>query len=487
MPTPAIPASTLFDEKDIKLYVRWQRSNPGLPQERYGTLPTAFEYQEYMYWRDHLRWSHLPRVAGLNFIGLNEVLAATGREQNPAYNRFTQATTCHHPLHPAHPVVIAAGKSTEHDDQLIALLCPFCMIQVHLDLLNALEKRFIILGGPWKSEPGVDVQQYSRTNASCHRAKLDLIKTVYNFEAWAEAECMWENLHLDQDVDVVKQFDARQALKLWRGENINPALLEGEASSQLTLVADTGKEATPVSNKGKKSRKVSFQFGTPEDTKHRSNALFSRSCPTYDPASTHSCPDTDGWYDTSFLRDYHYSIRQCRILCMDQDTVLPYITYHDLNSGPDRGENVHVERLIGLVEGWLANESAHDRSLWQQYLARSGGMFVVQKQDETNGDDFDWFTIVETLAGTTLEEHARNVGDLDEEDEAKEAEEEAAASPEDLIEDVDGWDQDSLASEDEDEEPDEEDTVTKTSMGVTVVESEDVEMRDASGIASEVD
>ncbi|KAF2654472.1 hypothetical protein K491DRAFT_679632 [Lophiostoma macrostomum CBS 122681] len=61
-----ISATFLFGEKELKLYQRWQLTQPSISSERYGLLPTAFEYEDYLFWRDHLRQRYLP--GGGNFI-----------------------------------------------------------------------------------------------------------------------------------------------------------------------------------------------------------------------------------------------------------------------------------------------------------------------------------------------------------------------------------------------------------------------------------
>ncbi|KAF2244060.1 hypothetical protein BU26DRAFT_435151 [Trematosphaeria pertusa] len=446
-----LPASIIFTPTELKHYRRWQRQTTSLKPQDQGLLPSAFEYADFKAWlarRDSGCFTNSP----FDDIAAHP-LAPTEPEYVPSDRGFTLAEKCGHPLHPAHPGV--RGKSeaktceeekegSEVQDEILVLRCPCCVLKAHLRLLVALSEKWTDVGGPWRQfdQGSVDASLYGDSNRAFHRAKLGLINSAIRFETWADAEAGWEAENLDSDVDAVRQYSAGRAWDLYQKGISFPAHLKQKEEP-----------ATPTT---KKRKQLSFSPDTPEDTKHRPNLLFSRGCPYYNPESPHKCPDQDGWTDTSFLRDYHYAISQCRILLITNDPSLSYLTYRNLNAGPDRGDNIYVTRLLELVDNWLDTMTPENRQGWMDYFSGASEIFVVYKADGKPGEDFDDFYTVDSLVGTGVEIYARIVGDIDEEEyvaRARIAPQVAAETPEDF------FDQVSLASDPESEEDELEDLV----------------------------
>ncbi|KAF2787963.1 hypothetical protein K505DRAFT_287001, partial [Melanomma pulvis-pyrius CBS 109.77] len=390
---------------------------PHVPQVRYGTLPTAFEYEDYLHWCAQKRECYRPVIPDGD---LPQLEYSSSLEIRRDWRIFQKAEKCKHPLHPTHPANFAALKKElnekenmddEEDGEVEdeaprCLRCPVCTMRAHLNFNKALLEKWADIGGPWrelnklrellKLDP--KGRQYDASKKANHRAKVDMINTVHEFEDWAEAEKNWEVDNWDTHVRAVEQYSAGEAVRIFYDETKFPAILASNALGQ----------CTPTPEKPKK--KLAFTPDT-SDTKNRPRCFYSRNCITYDPDSPHSCLDEDGWDNTSFHHDHLYAISQCRILRVVYEPGCPYLKYYDLNAGKDRGDNMHVTRLQKEVADWV--ESREARTEWINYLATASDIFLVLKEDWTDGDDWDRFEIVSTLAETRLAPYARLIGDLE--------------------------------------------------------------------------
>ena len=324
---------------------------------------------------------------------------------------FDKTEKCLHPIHPAHPAASLAlkrkleGKFEEEDDgkqvaPLRAFRCPACTMHAHLNFVKILLDKWNVLGGPYRLRTDLTEEEISmlgQTNKAYYRAKLDMINTVHGFEDWAKAEEKWEAENPTTDVSAIKKYTAGEAVEIFR-RDLTPALPAAAVVAQTKL-----------------KKTLSFTEDTQESSPHRPFELFSRRYYQYEPRSPHSCTDEEGWLDSSFMYDHLYTIGQCRILRVEYDRINRRFKYRDLNSGKDKGNNVHVERLRLQVKSWLETEV--DREMWVKYLARASDIFhVMHTNREYNGDDFNQFEISTGLKGSPFEEYARLIGDLNEEE-----------------------------------------------------------------------
>lgn len=413
-----IPATILFDEEQMQLYARWQTEQPYIPQNRYDTLPTAFEYEEYVTWRDQLRGHYPFETPSSNSVSVDDTTEDTGGYPSSIVqdsdSKALVAKMCKHPLHPL---------TEERGLQELPKRCPLCIMRAHLSLLATLEERWAQLGGPWRQCDWVDEAQraqYQIGTRAYHRAKVDMINTMEDVEDWVEIESQWETNHPGADVTVAAPFSAKAAMELFEKEHshlIAPSsgsLEDGKSEANVLRVEEKSK-STPTQPL-KRNQDVSF---TPDtlDTHNRPNTAYSRACTGYDPESPYSCPDEEGWQDTSFIKDYRYCLSQCRILLMVYDPEkTPDVIYKDLNVGPDRGDNRHVDRLHMLVAEWLSTQADEERLWHMESLSNTTDLFFVHTADWDEGDNFDMFYHHTTLVGTLLEAYARMIGDIDEDE-----------------------------------------------------------------------
>ncbi|KAF2268061.1 hypothetical protein CC78DRAFT_590285 [Lojkania enalia] len=417
--TAHLPASTLFGKKELKVYRRWQSLQPGIPECRYNTLPTAFEYEEYLEWRKKSRNGYFNNVFGVNLEPLDKENGEEENEKRWMDMGYRLATKCKHPLHPTHPGAFAEDigheeviEDVEHESRR----CPVCVIRAHLRFLAVLYDKWEDVGGPWRNW---DVQldptgtKYPLSLKSFHTAKVDMINTLLEFEEWVGTEEDWEAENHDVEVEDAKEFGARKAIEMFLKENKYPTTEFGDDSGELTIdiagLRQEHEEESVSSGMGTR-KKVDFSPAT-LDTKTRSTAFYSRVCHAYDPGSKNACPEPEGWDDTSFFRDHLYSISQCRILLVIRDLNICQLRYRDLN--PLRENNVHVEHLQNLVTEWLENLNSEESAYWKQYMSESSDIFLVYNNDWTDSDDFDGFEMKPDLKDTGLEWFARLIGDWD--------------------------------------------------------------------------
>jgi hypothetical protein len=387
------PATLVFDnETEIQLYSKWQIQQPSIPGERHGALPDAFQYADYVYWRDNLRSLYLPELPELP--GTRTSAPYGPREAlDPKHRARLQdegwmfAQKCGHALHPAHPVHAAAAHSDDKEEgQLPETVqrCPVCVVRALLDFVNVLLQKWKDVGGPWRNidqAADPEAMKYRTAQRAYHHVKVDLLNTVHEFEEWAVAEAEWEEENPDVEVELASWYGATAALDLFRDElessqTASPGTLEKERAS--LSASPEEEQAQPQRKKAKK--RIIFSEDTAE-TRNRDNSLFYRSSTTYDQQSPHTCPDGEGWVDTSFYQDVMYTISQCRILLLIYDhSANPKCSYVDLNDGKHRGSNKHVERLQKLVGNWLTAMPPDLHQYWAARMSAFSDIFMVYKE-----------------------------------------------------------------------------------------------------------
>tara|TARA_R110002003_G_scaffold55_5_gene4998 strand:- start:56616 stop:57878 length:1263 start_codon:yes stop_codon:yes gene_type:complete len=339
------------------------------------------------------------------------------------------AEKCKHPLHPAHLDVLASptqpeSRAEDGEVEEPPSYCPVCTLHIHQTLIDALWQKWKVLGGPWRSanlsaEVGL---KYADTTRAYHKARVDLVNTMYGIEAMAEQEENWELAHPDVDTTSSQNHSATKALEKYIKNLTNPATLTD--SKHLTLatptrVRDTGKS-------------LSYSPDTPQNTNHRPQALWARSYPSHDPNSPHSCRSDDGYWDTSYHNDWHFAVSQCRILlCYYDDEASLDLKYRELNGGSSEfgSENPAVVGLIRHIETWMGTLDDAERERWVQYLNKTADVFLVFNDGEQEGGNsevsFTHFQPVDSLVGSHVEAYARRIGDIDDEEwEARKAEDE---------------------------------------------------------------
>ncbi|KAF1999653.1 hypothetical protein P154DRAFT_523199 [Amniculicola lignicola CBS 123094] len=325
--------------------------------------------------------------------------------------------------------------------------CPVCSIRQHLDLLTAIQQKWIEKGGPWRRRSGT---LYYRCEHAWHRAKVALLNAGIAMERWAEAEDLYDQEHapeIEQMIDgeeeevweEVKTHGAKEAIRIMKGELLYPVPVvasegeeedssdreEGEVKDEIGwshyYASDKYQRRSRWTGKPKKQRaKLRFTDDT-EENEQRMNMSFNRfgSHPWYAP-DRHACPDPDGWEDTSFLRSWQYVVGQCRILLVQPSGTLESpgrLQYKHLNSGPDRGDNFAVRRLIGMIERWFdEQEDEALRNYWLENLRKTTVSFRVWEEGLNlfeEEDFFDHFGLLEDFEGSDLEWWARRIGDLE--------------------------------------------------------------------------
>jgi hypothetical protein len=92
----------------------------------------------------------------------------------------------------------------------------------------------------------------------------------------------------------------------------------------------------------------------------------------------------------------------------------PEMSYIDLNEGEDKGENEHVTRLLNVIDQYAETLESETRREYLQQCASTSDIFIVYKEDFSPGNDFDNFMSTPSLVGTSVEEYARSIGDIEE-------------------------------------------------------------------------
>ena len=461
VPSP-LSADALFGASNKKMYLRWQTSQPSIPLHRHGALPTAFEYEDFCTWRAVQRLRHLPPgIPGALFLNLGEILASTG-EGEGGKRGWMSARKCGHALHPAHPEVFAISALSDSEDEEgeeeegeitdPILRCPVCTIRAHLAFVGAILQNWEHLGGPWRlPHDGDDARgiAYAACTRAYHRAKLDMANTVFDLEEWADAERAWEEENVGVDVEAVRPFGARAALMVFREEHSFPARFavaekgmvvdsdgafgslgneagqdnNGPTQSQLTRTElgtfDDNSGSLKQKRRNGRTKTVSFTSDTREPG-NRCNAFFYRHSPAYDPSSPYACPSPLGWADTSFQHDPLFTISQSRILLLLSTPNLdPKVSYRDLNTAPDFGDNKHVTRLQRLVTEWLSEMAEGERNAQMVRLVGASELFIVYTEGWEDSEEFEGWCSCESLVGTVVEGYAKMIGEIGgEEDES---------------------------------------------------------------------
>jgi hypothetical protein len=396
-PTPKVipKASALFVPYELALYKHWRQSALGISVESDDDilLPSAFEYMDYHEWRAKQR----AIMTG----------ASEAEDASPAlgFAGFVLAERCGHPLHPGNPRPGAQreqeGEAEEEggEDQGKIAWCAMCVVQIHLKLLPELWDKWLESGGPWRIwRPGSTGENFQIGKRAYYMRKTDLVNDVDNLENIARLEAAWEAAHPAADVEVARAFSAKTAVEMYAKGIQFPARLAD---------ADKVVPRTPVPKERKK--RLSYSPDTPEDTRHRSTSFFARHCTAYDPNSVYRCPGDDGWAETSFKNSWEYNVRQCRTLLCNKEPSLPNVTYHELTDDSSK------DNLIKGIEEWFSKMPEDWKGPWAAILLTTTDIFLVWRgppYTEGCGDDFNNWDRVETLVGSNLEAHARQIGDV---------------------------------------------------------------------------
>ncbi|KAI4634836.1 hypothetical protein J4E83_002158 [Alternaria metachromatica] len=456
LPTPKIvpKASALFLPYEIELYQRWRKSALGIAAENDDDvlLPTAFEYMDFLEWRAR------------QCSKLDGTQEAESKSPDPAFSGYVLAERCGHPLHPGDPRPDALRQpkddaeeenEEEGEEQDTIAWCSMCLLQIHLKLLAELWDKWLNSGGPWRVlRPGSTAEGWQIAKRAYYMRKTNLVNDVDNLEDVARLEDTWEAAHPAADVEVVRAYSAKTAVDVYAKGVQFPARVAGP--DEVAPRTPTGKE---------RKKRLSYSPDTPEDTRHRSSAAFARRCLAYDPESPHRCPEEDGWAETSFKNSWEYNVRQCRTLLCNKSPNEPDVTYREL------ADEASKDTLINGIEEWLGKMQDDWKQPWVDILLATTEMFLVwqdPRHDDDADTDFNNWDRTETLVGTNLEAYARQIGDIDEEDETELVQAEVTE---------DFFDQDSVASdsdsdsdEDEDELPDPMDLEEDEEVAISVDE-----------------
>jgi hypothetical protein len=274
-----------------------------------------------------------------------------------------------------------------------------CLVEIHLKLLGDLWDKWEESGGAWRILPaGCSGENFQIRKRAYYKQKTDTVNDIDDLEDIARLEAAWEAAHPAVDVEVVRAYSAKTAIAVYAKSIQFPARL-----AEVDQVAPR----TPPRKHEKKC--LSYSPDTPEDTRHRSRALYARRHPSYDPESPHRCPGDNGWAETSFNNDWEYNVRQCRLLLCDKDPKETNVTYRELT-----GEN-SKDVLIKGIEEWFSMMQGDWKASWARTLLTTTDLFVVWRSPsdtEESDNDFDNWDRLETLVGTNLEAHALRIGDL---------------------------------------------------------------------------
>jgi hypothetical protein len=244
----SLSASIIFPSKEYKQYLQWQRETLQKRKFASGLLPTATQYVEFRKWMDerdrHKKADFFPDPCAFSkqfAAHLNEADCASSREKGTA--------TCGHALPPP--------LATEQAER-----CPCCLIDCHLQFMNVVTHRLDEVEEP--------LQQRSEAGKVTHPAydawycaKLEMIQTVNELEAWADEEEAWLAEASTEQPKNLKT--ATEALELYWSAIICPL-------------------ACPASKTGSANPKKRVSFG--EETRFepgRDPLLFARKSPRYEP------------------------------------------------------------------------------------------------------------------------------------------------------------------------------------------------------------
>ncbi|KAF2687118.1 hypothetical protein K458DRAFT_385939 [Lentithecium fluviatile CBS 122367] len=370
-------ATTLFEQKELKYFLRWQRKF--LPPDRRHILPTALEYEDYVYWY----YEELSRKLDPDFVNPREA-----ELQHFKHTIFEIAEKCGHSLHPAHHASQASigayerGEQAQYDGNTADLLqrCPMCTIEAHQRLMEKFAERWKKIGGPWRAFTKLEKNAYLDGREIYSYIKVPLVNDIDRLTALAKLEAEWEAAHPDEDIEVTREFSATNTVNLYF-ENLKiPAIIGSYKDNewgQIQEVQKKLKEARGTTATSRLQRQVSFTAET-LDGSHRKRAQFWRKMRQYIPGP-HACPSPEGWANTSFMSSYPYAISQSRILLIERFPTAPEFVYRNLNCEPSFGDNKHVDRLIELVDDWL-HEKPLDELEDSLKKIHEQGHWLVEKQ-----------------------------------------------------------------------------------------------------------
>jgi hypothetical protein len=391
-------ASVLFAPFELRLYLRWRSQQPDVDTaDTTPPVPNAYEYAAFQTWRAQERIRVLPQ----SYI-TNVPDGSTELQDVPIPEDCAVAQICGHALHPA---------TTTRDSSDISH-CAVCTYSIHTSLITAISKKWKALGGPWRVADSADNAErnaYNHTNRAYHTAKCALIIAMQYIEDKAALEDSWH-----EPYHIANAHSAVKALQMYKG-SINFPSTSG--------VAPHTPLSTPAKRRSKEKKRIVYSPDVPETTKHRPPTLWSRATSSHDPDSPHACPSDEGYWDTSHYNDWRFSISQCRILLCsypsDESLKLEYV---DLNTSPNRGmDNPPVQHLIVLLERYISKKSGAKQARWYAYLQGTSDIFLVWRSE---GDEelFSLWEKVGGLVGSHVEEYAREIGEIDDDEEEVEIE-----------------------------------------------------------------
>jgi hypothetical protein len=402
MATARPQASVLFAPFELRLYQRWRSqhhpdSGSDPADESTPPVPNAYDYADFQTWRAKERIRVLPS----KYITSSSE-AAEGEEDpqddDDIPTDCTVASKCGHALHPA-----VTKEDGENENENENEYCAVCVFKMHTNLVAALWDKWQDLGAPWRATHESECKAYNATARAHQSAKVALVNAMLRCEETAVLERKWNVAN--GKVHAASVYGPGKALDMY------------EKSIHFPTTLGVATESTPAKCRGKQRKSIVYAPDTPEDTKHRPQAFWARNLSSHDPGSPHACPSADGYWDTSYYNDWRFAVSQCRILlCYYPDDVSLKLKYRDLNMSADQGlDNPAVEQLIVLLEQYIAKQSEAVQGQWYQYLRCTGDIFLVWKGEEDVGL-FGAFERVESLVGSHVEEYAREVGDIDDEE-----------------------------------------------------------------------
>lgn len=311
-----LSAKLIFNEKDMKQYLRWQRDEKNIHHARagLGRLPTAQQYGEFQRWCKHRKPRHdKDDFRGRAFAGVWSMSSDLGHhltasESNDESSRVREdsafsdgnvgkrdrqdnpirtATMCKHVLHPAN----ANGAVDELE------FCPCCTVTHYVRYISLLTDA-VNETAESKSPEEIPIKcdrQADRNGDhldalyAWHAGKVEVLRTIRLLEDEADNETLWTAQNPDFEYDITMSEDctgAEDASKtiMSAGRAISMYWESVETSVAPTdFAADAARQAVKAAAQTTGSKHVTFAASTDFERQSRPQLYFKRGSPRYTP------------------------------------------------------------------------------------------------------------------------------------------------------------------------------------------------------------
>ncbi|KAF1999655.1 hypothetical protein P154DRAFT_576833 [Amniculicola lignicola CBS 123094] len=368
-----IPTSLmLWSESDQTIFeeMKFPQSNALLSDER-NSFASSEQYHEFSQRRAFLQGSLVPH-------------------DFPESHGFTVASQCKHPLH---PVDLTRWGCMSY--------CPVCKVQMCAEFLEAILQAWVQSGafrgfdpaGPAPASESAPEEAMWEPYRKCwHIVRTDLANYEQDLEDCSAEEVKLKKLHLEKTYSCTRALQWLQESRV--GEMPSEKEKAEEQQAHTGVFAKALKKAKSLVQPASK-KTVQFTKDTNFDERRPSwqycrYASFEtedgEAVELYQPGRW-ACPTEEGWEDTSRMRDFLYTLSQCKLILASSYDISPTFNswvIPDENEGP-AGLCQYWDMIDDFLR-WTYEESG-DQAAFLDFCKKTDTLIAVGDDENDEIED----------------------------------------------------------------------------------------------------